>query len=302
MSFAEVNHKFHNRANAAIRNALLAVLLLASLGGIALADDAKMPPCSSPMALALVDRPGTGRTTTTGGSPCVVPAGEVVIEGGVRRQVTTGPNNGIALSSGPLTFARAGVSKHLELGIAPPGPQSRATRGVAAVSAAQGVTDIVIAAKYQLLNFDYAQASLGAGYAPPTGTGGFSAGAPTYSLTANLGLTLSSKLSLAVSNVFGTAVGGDASGLNRPYFIFAPSYTLGYAFDGATTLLAQEALTSRQGPVLPAGNRAFVALQHQLGGRIALDVDYELNLAPELGSRSRAVGFGFVWIAVPGKP
>ncbi len=284
-----------------LRAVVCAAIVMATQRGRAVADAANMPPCSAPIAVSLADRPGTGRTTTTGGSPCVLIPGEIVLETGVRRQYTTGDLGSITLFSGPLTFVRAGVAKRLELGFAPPANQSRATSGSAPVDAARGSSDIVAAAKYLVLDTGFAQASVGAAYAPPTGTGGFSAGAPTYSATANLGLSVNSKLSLTMSHVFGTAVGSDALGLNRSYFVYAPSFTLGYALDGATTILVKDALVSRQGPVLPAGSRGFIALQRELGSRLAIDLDYEMNLAPTLGSHASAVGFGFVWIAAPGR-
>ena len=79
-----------------------------------------------------------------------------------------------------------------------------------------------------------------------------------------------------------------------------PCRTLAYALDGAATLLIQDALVSRQGPLLPAGSRGYAAVQRALGDRLALDLDYEINLASRTGS-SRAVGFGLVWIVTPGR-
>jgi hypothetical protein len=279
---------------------LLLAATLAALASAALADDASPPPCRMPIAVALADRPGTGRTTSTGGSPCVVLPGEIVIESGLRRQLTTSPGGSSTLAGGPLTFVRAGLAKRLELGIAPPANQSRAIVGSPPFDAARGTTDVVLAAKYLVLDTGAAQGSLGAAYAPPTGTGEFTAGAPTFSLSANLGLTLSPKLSFTTSQVFGTAVGADARGANRTFFVYAPSFTLAYALDGATTLLLQDALASRQGPLLPAGSRGFVALQRAVGNRLALDLDYEINLAPRAGP-SNAIGIGLVWIAAPGR-
>ncbi len=256
-----------------------------------------------PIAVGLADRPGTGRTVSSGGSPCVVLPGEVVIESGLRRQITTTRAGGsIILASGPLTFVRVGVAERVELGIAPPAGQSRAVTSSGPVDAARGVTDLVFAAKYLVLDTGVTQASLGASYGPPTGSGEFTAGAPAYALSANLGIALTPRLAFATSQVFGTAIGADAAGANRSFFVYAPSYTLAYALDAADTVLVQDALVSRQGPVLPAGSRGFVALQRALGGRLAADLDYELNLAPTLGPRATAVGFGFVWIAVAGRP
>lgn len=272
---------------------------LTAVASPALADDASPPPCSMPIAVALADRPGTGRTTSAGGSPCVVLRDAIVIESGVRRQITSSSGGSSTLASGPLTFVRAGIAKRLELGIAPPSRQSRAFTGNSPFDAARGTTDLVLAAKYLVIDTGVTQGSLGASYAPPTGTGEFTAGAPTYSLSANVGIALSAKLSFTTSQVVGTAVGADASGANRTFFVYAPSFTLAYALDGATTLLLQDALVSRQGPLLPAGSRGVVALQRALGNRLAVDVDYEVNLAPTAGP-SRAVGIGLVWIAKPG--
>lgn len=272
------------------------LVALVGLGSPALAEDPSPPPCALPTAATLADRPGTGRTTSAGGAPCVVPRGETVIETGFRRQITTSPGGRVTLADGPLTFVRAGIAKRLELGVSPPARQSRTVAGNAPFDSARGTSDVVLAAKYLVLNTAAAQASFGAAYAPPSGSGEFTAGAPTYSVTANLGLTLSPRLSFTMSQIVGTAVGADAAGANRTFFVYAPPFTLGYALDGATTVLVQDALISRQGPVLPAGSRGFVALQRAVGKRLAVDVDYEVNLASG-ASASWAVGFGLVWIA-----
>jgi hypothetical protein len=263
------------------------------------ADDA--PPCVTPIAVALADRPGTGRTASAGGSPCVVAPNEVVVETGVRRQTMPSANGTVTLTSLPLSFVRAGIAKRVELGIAPPANEYRAAPNGAPVDTAHGRTDVVLALKYLVLDAQRAQASLGASYAPPTGSGEFTAGAPTFSVSGNLGVALSPRFSAATSQVFGTAIGADASGLSRSYFVYAPSYTLAYAVDGVTTAIAQAALVSRQGPLLPSGNRILFALQHAAGARLAIDVDYEINVRPTLGASQHAVGFGLVWIAKPAR-
>jgi hypothetical protein len=229
----------------------------------------------------------------------VVTPHEVVIEAGVRRQTMTTAGGWVTLASGPLIFMRVGVGNRVELGIAPPAIQSRAVTGIAPVDTAHGQSDVVLAAKYLVLDAKNVQASLGAAYAPPTGTGEFTAGAPTYSVSGNLGIALTPKLSFAMSQAFSTAIGAGADGRSRSFFVYAPSYTFGYTLDGATTLLAQAALVSRQGPLLASGDRALVALQRAVGDRLAIDLDYEVNLKPTLGAPQRAVGFGVVWIAVP---
>ena len=261
---------------------------------------AQTPPCVSPAAVALADRPGTGRTTSTGGAPCVALPGEIVVESGWRRQITDAPAGALTLSSGPLGFVRFGVAKRLEFGIAPFAPQSRLATGTTPLSSARGLADPVVAAKYLLADTGATQASLGIAYAPPLGTGQFTNGIPTYAMSVNVGTALTPRLSLTTSLVASTAAGADVSGATRSYFVFAPSFTLAYALDAMDTLLVQDALVSRQGPVLPSGSRGFVALQRAIGTRLAVDVDYERNLAPQLGRRAQAVGFGIVWIAAPG--
>jgi len=274
--------------------ALVTACLLA--GGVARAQSA---PCVSPAAVSLADRPGTGRTTSTGGSPCVALPGELVVESGWRRQITTDPG-ALTLSSGPLGLIRIGIAKRLELGVALPAPQSRLAIGTAPLDTARGTADMVIAAKYLVADTGTTQASAGVAYSPPSGTGEFTNGIPTYAVSFNVGTALTSQLSLATSLVASTAAGPDASGATRSFFVFAPSFTLAYAIDAMDTVLVQDALVSRQGPVLRSGSRGFVAVQRAIGNRLAIDVDYERNLMPLVGRRSEAVGFGFVWIAAPG--
>ncbi|HEV2738002.1 MAG TPA: hypothetical protein VGU66_05415 [Candidatus Elarobacter sp.] len=83
-------------ARAALGVVVIAMLL--AFAAPARADDASPPPCRMPIAVALADRPGTGRTTSTGGSPCVVLPGEIVVETGFRRQITTSSGNSVTLA------------------------------------------------------------------------------------------------------------------------------------------------------------------------------------------------------------
>jgi len=277
------------------------IALLPALTATARADDATMaPPCAMPIAATLADRPGTGRSTSTGGAPCVALPGEWVVETGVRRQITTDAGGSSTLASGPLTLLRAGVTPRLEIAIAPPEPESRAIAGRAPVDAARGSTDMVFAAKYLTLDTARAQGSIGVSYSPPTGSGEFTAGAPTFSAGANLALAITAHISLAMSQVVGTAIGADATNRNRRYFVYAPSYTLSYALTSNDTVIVQDALLSRQSPILPAGNRLVFAIQHAVGTQLALDLDVERNLSPTLGTASNAVGVGLVWIVAPG--
>ena len=277
--------------------AAFGMLLLATRA--ASADDTMSLPCAMPAAVALADRPGTGRTTSSGGAPCVVPLGEIVLESGLRRQSAAGAGGSDTLTSGPLWFVRAGIAPRLEVGIAPPARELRSVGGTPGFDNAGGWTDVVVAAKYLVLDTGTIQVSAGAAYSPPTGSGEFTNGLPTYSASVNAGIAVTPRLSLATSQTAGTAIGADADGRSRPYFVFAPSFTLAYALDAVDTALLQDAIVSRQGPLAPAGNRAFVALQRALGTRLSVDAEYEHNFAPPPGLRQNALGFGFVWIVAP---
>jgi hypothetical protein len=262
------------------------------------ADEAQQA-CESPEAASLSDRPGTGRSVSTGGAPCVLPIGEFVVESGLRIETDKIPGVNATFVNGLLTFLRVGVAKRIEFGIAPPSTESRNVTVQQLSSAARGVADIILTAKYLVLDRASTQVSVGASYAPPTGTGDVTSGAPTYSVEANLGLGSNSRLSFAMSQVIGTSVGRDVDGLDRTFFVYTPSYTLSYALDNATTLIFQAALESRQGPTFPSGNHSLIGLQHAAGDRLALDIEYEKNLKPIFGITQKAIGFGFVWIAVP---
>ena len=272
--------------------AILAMVL--TVRTLAVAGDVPPPPCTDPSAATLADRPGTGRTTSAGGAACVVPPGEIVVETGVRQQVTRSAGGSSTLLDGPLTFVRVGIGRNLEVGIAPPTYQTRTIAGMPPFDAALGTSDSVVAAKLLVANTTAAQASLGFAYAPPTGSGEFTAGASTFAFAANLGVPVGARVSIAMSQAAGAAAGPDAFGFNRMFFVYTPSVTLAYALDGVTTLLVQDAFVSRQGPVLPAGSRGFVVVQHAAGDRLAVDVDYEINLA-SLKGPSHALGLGLVW-------
>jgi hypothetical protein len=272
-------------------------MLPATPAPIATPAPTPQPPCKTPEAVTLADRPGTGRGTSTGGAPCVAPPGELVIESGLRKQQMWQPAYA-ALISGPLTLFRYGVAPRLEVAFATPAQQSRSVQPGSAFDNAHGADDPALDVKYMLLDRQSAQASVDAAYVPPLGSGEFTNGAPTYSISANLGITFSDRWSFAMSQAFGTNVGANTSGRNVTYFDYTPSYTLAYAITNDLTLLAQVALESRQSPVQGSGNRSFLALQQAIGPRLAVDFDFERNLKPTAGlGPQQALGFGFVWIA-----
>ena len=277
----------------------LGVIAAALAAFPARADDTMTLPCAMPAAVALGDRPGTGRSVSAGGSPCVAPLGEVVMESGVRTQQTTAAHGTDTLTSWPLTFLRTGIARRWELGIATPLREVRAITGAPNFDNAAGWTDMAVVAKYQVLDTASTQISVAAGLTAPTGTGEFTNGLPTYGAGVNAGIAITPRLSFATSLNAGTAIGPDARGANHPYFVFAPSFTLAYAVDSVDTLLLQSAITSRQAPIAPAGNRALIGVLRALGERLSIDAEYEHNVAPLPGLRQNALGFGFVWILAP---
>jgi hypothetical protein len=255
-------------------------------------------PCTTAAAAALGDRPGTGRNTAASGAACVVPRGELVVESGWRRQMEWQPGYAV-LSSGPLTLLRYGIGYRMELGVGTPSNQSRYVQPGAGFDNAHGKSDAALDMKYIFVDQQLTQMSVDLTYTPPTGTGEFTNGLPTYTVSANLALTLSDRWSFATSQAIGTNTGANATGTNATYFDYTPSYTFAYAMTGTTNLLMQVALESRQGPVEPSGNRAFFAVQQVMGDRLAVDFDFERNLKPTVGlGPQQALGVGFVWIAV----
>jgi hypothetical protein len=276
-------------------------MLPATPAPIATPSPAPERPCKTAAAAALGNRPGTGNSTASNGAACVVPRGELVVESGWRRELTWQPGYSV-LGSGPLTLLRYGIAHRLELGIAPPANQSLFVEPGTQFESARGTTDAALDLKYIFIDQEITQASVDLTYSPPTGTGEFANGLPTYAISGNVAFTLSDRWSFAMSQQIGTNTGSNAAGLNVTYFDYTPSYTFAYALTGATNLLTQVALESRQGPVEPSGNRAFFAVQQVLGDRLAIDLDFERNLKPTVGlGPQQALGFGFVWIAAPAR-
>lgn len=277
-----------------LRKLSIILLLVGAQAAPSRAEDSG--PCADPSAAGLADRPATGRNTSTGGAVCVVPKDALVVEAGVRDQTTTSNGANSTLVSYPLPLVRYGMAPRLEIAIAPPTQIVRSVNGAFAFAPAAGSADSAVSAKWLVADASSFQASIGAGYVFPTGGAAFNNGAGSASFGVNAGFTLGPKISLALSATMMNAFGSDPNGATIPFFTFAPSLTLGYAFDAATTLLVQDALVSRTSPVTGSGSRAFVALQHALGSRLAIDIEYERNLTPLPGTQAWAFGVGAVWL------
>jgi hypothetical protein len=255
-------------------------------------------PCEQPGAIAaIVDRPGLGRPTANNGSPCVVPASHIVIEGGYRYQMTTGADGTSTLAVLPLPLVRIGLAR-MELALQPP---TFSDRGGADLGGpfmpARGEQDVGLGLKRMLDDRPSFQDAVEIFYTAPSGTpqgtAGFSAGAPTYTLSYTTAFALRGNVGISVTqNAIDGASPLDPSGATR-FFSYQPSLTLSYGFAPNFTLLASDQVTTPVGPTGGAGNRALIALQLVLSPAVVVDAEYEINLLPASPSvRQHAFGAG----------
>lgn len=256
-------------------------------------------PCEQPGAIgAIVDRPGLGRPTANNGSPCVVPSGHAVIEGGYRYQATTDGAATSSLEVLPLALVRVGLGSRTELILQPP---TYSNRGGAALGGVlvpmKGEQDTGIGFKVMLDDRPSFQDAVQIFYTAPTGTpqgaAGFSAGAPTYTLTYTAAFALRDNVGISVTqNAIANAAPLDPSGAIG-FFSYQPSLTISYGFAPNFTLLGTDQLTAPLGPTGGTGNRSLIALQRVLSPGVVLDVEYEINtLPPSPAVRQHAFGVG----------
>ena len=276
--------------------------LLALTSSFAPADAQSAPeagPCEQPGAIgAVVDRPGLGRPTADNGSPCVVPPAHVVIEAGYRTQSTTGVSGSSTLQTYPLALARIGLGHRTELILQPP---AYSLRGGASLGGtfvpAQGSQDSGFGVKWMHRDLSHFQDAIEAFVTLPIGTpqgsSGFSAGAPTYSLTYTTAFALSGNLSVSLTqNAIAGAAPLDPAGATR-FFSYQPSLTIGYAFAPNFTVIAADQIATPLSPGAGTGNRALVAIQRVLSPAVVVDIEYEINALPALPAfRQHALGAG----------
>jgi hypothetical protein len=256
-------------------------------------------PCEQPGNIsAIVDRPGLGRPTADNGSPCVVPSSQVVVEAGYRAQSTPGQSGSSTLDTYPLVLLRAGLGGHAELIVQPPAISTRSGAALGGTFVpAHGLQDTGVGVKWMLADRprfqDAVEAFISVPTGTPLGTTGFSAGAPTYTLTYTASFTLTGNLSLSVTqNAIAGAAPLDPAGATR-FFSYQPSLTIGYAFAPNFTLLAGDQIAAPLAPGAGTGNRALIAIQRVLSPAIVLDVDYEVNALPAAPAfRQHAFGAG----------
>lgn len=255
-------------------------------------------PCEQPGAIgSIVDRPGLGRPTATNGSACVVPQGQFLLEAGYRDQETAGDAGTSRLEVYPLALIRVGLGARWEIVLDPPSHANRTGASLGGVFVpAVGSEDSGFGFKRMLDDRgsfqDAAEIFYTAPTGSPSGSGGFSAGAPTYTLSytgafaiGNLGVSIT-------QNFMANATPLDPTG-GASFFSYQPSATLTYAFAPKFMLIASDQITTPLGPTGGTGNRALFAIQRVLSPGTVLDAEYEFNALPALPSnRQHAFGIG----------
>jgi hypothetical protein len=244
-------------------------------------------PCAQGAIASIVDRPGVGRTLAVNGSPCVVPAGGVVLETGMRSQVTAGSSGVSTLSVFPQALLRWGASNGNELVVAPPlySQRTGANLGSPFVPAT-GMQDVGIGYKRQLHDRAASQDAIEAfatfptGY--PGGPNGFTTGAPTYLLGYSLAVALGPIVSLTTTQ--NVVWAGFAS--------YQPSLGISIAVGARGAVLLQDQVTTPVSATGGSGNRVVVGIQRSLSPNVVLDAEYEVNALPVTGLTQHAFGGG----------
>ncbi len=281
------------------------LLLLSPLSAIAGATPTASPapaaspqqPCTQGGLAAITNRPGLGRAVTVDGSPCVVPAGGVVLEAGYRNQVTTGSGTS-TLSTYPSPVVRYGIIGDNEIVLSPSLIYSRRTGANLGGTfvPAFGMQDAGIGFKHGVRDRPWLQdaievfVTLPTGY--PGGPSGFTASAPTYLLGYSASLPVNGRVGLTTTQNVSSGAGINGGGAMVRYFSYQPSFGVSYAAGSSTTLLLQDQLTLPTGPGGPTGNRGLIGIQQSVGTEVLLDVEFEQNLLPLPGFNQHAVGVG----------
>ncbi len=268
------------------------------------ASPSPMPKATTPQGgceqgglASISNRPGVGRAITINGSPCVVPAGKVVFEGGYRNQVTTGPGASWLVTY-PNPVVRFGLANGNEIVASPPlafSFRTGANLGGTFVPA-PGIQDAGVGFKHELHDHPWMQDALEVFVTVPTGfppgPHGFTSSIPTYLLGYSASFAINDRLGLTTTQNFNIPAGTTGTGAVQPYFSYQPSLGFSYALSTRTTLLLQDQLTIPTGPGGPTGNRGFAAIQQSVGTNIVLDAEFEQNFLPLPGFNQHAVGAG----------
>lgn len=257
-------------------------LSVACLPALAALPAPSPPPAADPCGgettnvLATIDRP------TIGFSACAVKTHQWLDEYGYANEQRS---DGTRAVTYPQGIERYGLLPNVELDAI--GPAFGVNRDAAAL--AGGWFDSGLGAKVEVAHTARNVFGFDLLYTAPTGSPGFSAGAPTYTLNLDASHALSPAISLATTIGFASAAGQNAGSTQR-YGTLLPSVVVTDAFDAQTQVYLEAYGATHTAP--------------GAGGRFALDGGIQFMLNPqfeidaELGqsltdvARSHYFGFG----------
>jgi hypothetical protein len=206
---------------------------------------------------------------------CTVRPHKVDVESGYTNTTFTGPGGGQSVSY-PQSYLRAGSGDpRIEYDITPPS-YNTSTVGGATVS---GASDTAVGIKDELGYTDRALWGWNAQVSFPTGSTGFTAGHPQYTLNANWGYTLSPALSLS-----GT-VGFDA-------YAFVPSVDLTSTLSPVDEVFVEYAYFTRAAIGAPPKSIVDGGFIHDFSPHVQVDVEAGVSPALIFGQRQHYVGAG----------
>ncbi len=242
------------------------------------AETAISDPCAGSL-LAIIDRP------TVADNPCVVPAGGIVIEGGVQR--STSRYDGWNVNY-PEAVARAGFGEQNELLVALPNYYRQ--NGTKPYMAGFGAT--IVGLKHELGYTEHWLGAVEALATLPSGSAAFGSqhlgvavnGIVSYSAPENVGLSLM----LGVSSQTLPA----ASGGSR-YVSVNPDFVVTWPPKDGVQLYGEVYGQSRTGPGEGSGWNADGGIQFVVSPTIVVDIEVGTRLAGNLGGFNHSYGAGF---------
>lgn len=246
-------------------------------------------PCAG--LLAELNRPSIGY------SPCAAEAGTDVLELGYQHELL-GPQSTLAsqtqLGQG---FLRFGVAQRLEVDFI--GPNLDIQRG--ALGEASGLSDSGLGFKYELPPTQRWQIGIDGLYTTPSGATAFTTGNATYTTNLDASYQLTPATSLGATLSLASTGGFGRDGSHARFGAFTPSALVLEQIDGSTQAFVEYVNDSRVAP--DAGDRGLLdaGLQHLVGARLEIDVEYGHALTEDAFVRFDYVGAG-VGILLGGPP
>ena len=248
------------------------------------ASAAPADPCSGDThLLAVLNRP------TIGFSACAEARGRVLTEIGYQNQLQGGP---LPTASTQYTqpFIRIGAADRVELDLIPPNYNLTHPNGMPRT---HGFNDSGVGAKFEVPPSSRSIFAIDTLLTFPSGSGGFSNGAPALTVNLDAAYSLSPVFGFATTAGFSSTAGSLPSGSNARYFAFLPSAVVTAQFPGAVQLYIEVAHTSHVAP--GAGSRTILngGVQKLLGRGVEVDVELGQTLNNAGAPRYHYFGFGF---------